>query len=1037
VKHFVTQKIAKLLWELESTIRREVLPIDTFRFTEADPPHAEEPEHDDPDWRPFRTGESWGGYDVVAWFRTTLEIPEVLRRERLALRFVVGPRDGGESTAEALLYVDGEPLQAIDVWHEAAWLPPELAARGRLTIALRAWSGVLGVPDRRRFVTAELLRIDPRAETLWHRAHALLGAVRELDERDWRRERLLAPLERAVLAIDFARPRSDAFYESVGRALEALDLDLEALRDAEPNRPTVLAVGHSHIDLAWLWRQRHTREKAARTFSTVLHLMREYPEYRFMHSSPQLYRWLEHDHPALFERVRGRVRSGEWEATGAMWVEPDTNLVSGESLVRQLLWGRRYFRETFGVDSRVLWLPDVFGYSAILPQILAQSGIRAFITTKLSWSQCNRFPHDTFRWRGIDGSEVLTYFVTTPARDAPRSTYNGELSPWDLKGAWERYRQQGINHELLMAYGWGDGGGGPTREMLETARVMRDLPGFPRLELGHVEPFCERLERRLEGLDVPVWDGELYLEYHRGTYTSQAQVKWANRRSEELLREAEWLGSVALALGRPDAYPDLREAWELVLYNQFHDILPGSSIRAVYEDTGADYQRVEAICRDAIRAAERCILGETPDGPQRLAAFNALSEPRGGVVTMPADGATAALRARGQLVHDGVAGEEALLLEIPTVPALGYRVLDTVSVARPEPGGLEVAPDRIESSHYRLELDARGRFASLYDKTHDREVLQGPGNVLQAFQDKPLAFDAWDIDPFFEEVRHEIGDLQDAAVEERGPLRGSLRLAWRFRDSKVTQRITLYRHARRIDLRTEIDWRERQVLVKAAFPVRIRATRATYDLGWGVIERPTHRNTSWDWARFEVPAHRWVDLSEGNYGVALLNDGKYGHDVHDATMRLTLLKSSVRPDPQADRRLHRFTYSLLPHAGDWRTGQVAREAADLNVPLRARATTRAAGRSPDAYSFAHVDAQHVLIDTVKRAEDGDGLIVRVVEIAGNRHERIRIRFGHPLRSARLVDCMEDGDAPLEHAPDTVAMPLAPFEIRTLRVRLGL
>jgi alpha-mannosidase len=1041
MQFFTKEKIAKLLWELKPTIQREIHDIRSFRFIEADPPGAHEPSFDDAQWQEFEVGGFWGGYDVIAWFRTTVEIPDHLRNEKLAFRFLVGPRDGGDSTAETLLYVNSEPLQAIDVWHEEAWLPPEHARDGKVNLALRAWSGVLGVPDRRRFKVAQLLRIDPNAEAFFFLADTLHKAVLELDENDWRYHKILEPLDRAFRMIDFSKPRSEAYYASLADAYTFLSAEVEALRGLEQGKPTVIGVGHSHIDLAWLWRQVHTRDKAARTFSTVLHLMRQYPEYRFMHSSPQLYRWLEQDHPDIFARVRERIVSGEWEITGGMWVEPDTNLPSGESLVRQLLHGKRYMRETFGIETNVLWLPDVFGYSWMLPQILRKSGIRYFITTKISWSQFNRFPFDTFRWRGIDGTEILTHFITTPERSSGRYTYNGELTPWDIKGIWDAYQQKPINDELLLAYGWGDGGGGPTREMLETARVMKDLPGFPKVELGHVEPCLARLEQRLEGRDVPVWDGELYLEYHRGTYTSQAQVKRDNRRSEVLLHDAEWLGSLATILTGTDVYPDLSEGWELILYNQFHDILPGSSIHPVYEDTEKDYRRIETIGEGAIRQVQEALTAGLGRETEGLVAFNSLSWARGGLAEVPwtdvLEGKAVATDDRETLLQQTVEtpSGKSVLVEVPEVPTLGYRVLTLAGSSSSTGSTLRVTPEGLESDHYLIDLDDRGRITSLYDKTFEREVLApgARGNVFQAFQDKPLAFDAWDIDPFYQEVMHEVTDLQEAAVEEEGPLRGVLRLVWRFRDSTITQRLTVYRNSRRIDFRTEVDWLEQQVLLKVAFPVQIRATRATYDIGWGAIERPTHWNTSWDWARFEVVGHKWADLSEGNYGVALLNDCKYGHDIKDHVMRLTLIKSAVRPDPHADKGRHAFTYSLLPHAGDWRDGNVAREAYALNLPLRVEPLPPGEATLPDRYSLAHLDVDHVVLETVKRAESGDAWIVRLYEAKGYRNPRVTLTFGQPVRKVSLCNLIEEeeGDLPFDGHQVTVA--LTPFEVKTVKI----
>lgn len=501
---YTVEKIEKQHEEIRAAVYREVIPIPRFKFREGDIPGAQRPAFDDRDWADFAVGDRWGGYDVVAWFRTWIEVPRAWRDGRVYLRLQVGPRDGGNSTAEALLHVDGVPMQGIDVWHDDAWLPPETLARGRVHLALRAWSGVLGVPDQRRFVVADLCLIDATTEQFAYLSEALLGAIGELTEGDLRRVRLLHSLDEAYLRLDFTEPRSAAFYDSVRAAHEHLRAAVAALAATAEIKPQVSVVGHAHIDLAWLWRLGHTREKASRTFATALHLMRQYPEYRFMHSSPQLYAYLKQDYPAIFARVQERIAAGQWEITGATWVEPDTNLIGGESLIRQFLHGTRYCREEFGVESRLLWLPDVFGYSWILPQIARGCGMEYFLTSKLSWNQINRFPHDTFRWRGIDGTELLTHFVTTPERGSSAYTYNGELRPADVRGIWENYRQQDENDELLMLFGWGDGGGGPTRGMLESARALRDLPGIPRVRHEFGESFFARLAGRIAAHDLPV-----------------------------------------------------------------------------------------------------------------------------------------------------------------------------------------------------------------------------------------------------------------------------------------------------------------------------------------------------------------------------------------------------------------------------------------------------------------------------------------------------------------------------------------------------
>jgi alpha-mannosidase len=1053
---FVPQKIEKQLVEIREGMYREVRPIPHFKFWEGCDGALNapaDPAFDDGDWADFCLGDTWGGYDVTAWFRTPVAIPGAWRERRVYLRFQVGPRDGGGSTAETMLYVDGEPLQALDVWHEAVWLPPEILRRGEIQLALKAWSGVLEVPERRRFKLAQLALVDEASEKLFHISRVLLQAIACLDEKELRRMVLLQALDEAYRCIDFSQARSEVYYASVAEALGCLQGQLAELEGAEGTmKAHVAALGHAHIDLAWLWRLRHTREKAARTFTTALHLMREYPEYRFTHSSPQLFKFLKEDYPQIYARVKERIAEGHWEVTGGMWVESDVNIPNGESLVRQFLLGQQYLRREFGVTCRLLWLPDVFGYSWALPQIARQSGIDYFLTSKISWNQFNRFPYDTFRWRGIDGTELLTYFITTPAEDNTHLTYNGQLSPREVLGTWKLYNQKETNQELLTLFGWGDGGGGPTREMLESGRVLRDLPGFPLVHQERAEAFFARLAHRLPQDRLPVWDGELYLELHRGTYTSQAANKRANRQAEILFHNAEWLSALAALLGGVD-YPAgaLHEGWEKLLLNQFHDILPGSSIRQVYEDSREDYARIEAIGRQALAAAQETIEGGMARGQDALVVYNPLSWQREGLVALPLTEALA-----GKTLQDGRGqrrpaqvvvqeGQQKLLLQAPATPSLGYASHTLVPAEGPVAAtSLQVEPGRIENEFVRLTLDDRGQLTSIWDKRRQREVLaQGArGNVLQTFVDKPLKFDAWDIDIFYQDAMREIDDLLEAEVEEAGPLRGVLRLRWRFLDSAITQRITLYAHSPRIDFRTDVDWQEKQILLKVAFPVDVRATRATYDIQFGSIERPTHWNTSWDYARFEVVGQKWADLSEGDYGVALLNDCKYGYDVKDNVMRLTLIKSAVRPDALADKGQHRFTYSLLPHEGDWRQGDVVRQAYELNNPLHAAlfplaqsASSRSSSGSPTRFQFAAVDAGHVILETVKQAEDGDGWIVRLYEYQQKRRQNVALCFGLPLAHVVACNLLEEAvhDPSLQHEGNRVTFDIEPYQIKSFRV----
>ncbi len=1046
---FAVEKIRKQAQDVRSAIHREVHPILAWKFCEGHCLDAHRPDFDDRDWADFSLGGAWGGYDVTAWFRATVPIPRHLRNKKLALRFLLGPRDGGNSTAEAMLYVNGVPLQAIDVWHEEAWLPPEHLHDEEIHVAIKAWSGVLDIPPHRHFKLAQLVAIDEPTERLFYEIDTLLAAAEQLDDGDLRRIDLLRALDRAARQIEFTKHDPDHFYRTIAAAEACLSQHIARLQQQEQMAPKVVGVGHAHIDLAWLWRLGHAREKAARTFSTVLHLMRQYPEYSFLQASPQAYKFLHQDYPDIFDHVEEMIGAGRWEAAGGMWVEPDCNIPNGESLVRQILLGKRYFRQQFGVDTHLLWLPDVFGYPWSLPQLLRRSGMPYFMTTKLSWNQFNQMPYDTFRWRGIDGSEVLAHFVTTPeAGDGSwHHTYNGQLTPFDVKGVWQNYQQKDLNDELIVIYGWGDGGGGPTQGMLESAALLRHVPGLPHVELGKAEPFFERLVERLEGADVPVWDGELYLEFHRGTYTSQAQNKRRNRKAEVLYHDAEWMSTLADVVLEQQAYPlhTLHDGWELLLLNQFHDILPGSSIRQVYEDSQEHYDQIERVGQAALEQAQRALIGEIAAAQDSLVVFNDVSWTRNGLIECPGDDTLVTktiLQPDGQPSPVQVvehAGGRTVLFAVNDVPSLGYRTYRLVDrnnddVAEP----LVVRPDYLENERYRITLNRSGQIMRLWDKLYERDVLAANtvGNQLQAFQDKPMAFDAWDVDIYYRDKLQPVDELIDAMVEEKGPLRAVLRLRWRFHSSSITQRIVIYAGSPRIDFRTEVDWHEQQTLLKVAFPIAVRTTKATYDIQWGNIERPTHWNTSWDWARFETVGHKWVDVSEGNYGVALLNDCKYGHDVKDNIMRLTLIKSPIRPDPHADQGNHQFTYSLLPHAGGWRDGNVVAQAYALNYPLRAATiAAQPAGRAPNCFAFAATTSEHVIVETVKRAEDDDAWIVRAYEYKQQRGA-VEITFGRAVQHAVECNLLEEEEHAADVERQVLRFTIAPYEVRTWKVWFG-
>ncbi|SFB07520.1 alpha-mannosidase [Cohnella sp. OV330] len=1044
---WIVEKLQKRIEELAAYRYRHALALDEWEMQEdeAGANGVHRPPEIAGELR-MRKGDRWVGYDRYVWLRRTVRVPEEWQGREVVGLFDFGLTGSGNNSAfESLLYLNGRPFQGVDTNHQEVFLPAELAG-SEIELVFRLWSGLEGGGGPRdlehQFKRAELAVLDAAADDLYFTGRAALETAKILEESNTSKHDLLTAADRAFLLVDWSRPGSDDFYASVGLAAEALRT---AVSELDKNHPvTVRAIGHTHIDVAWLWQLKHTREKSARSFSTVLRLMEKYPEYVFLQTQPQLYAYIKKDYPEIYEQIRERVKEGRWEAGGAMWLEADCNLTSGESLVRQILHGTRFFRDEFGVECDYLWLPDVFGYSWALPQILRKSGIKTFMTTKISWSQYNRMPHDTFKWRGIDGSEVLTHFITTPELADPNVwwyTYNGQIEPFTVKGIWDTYRDKDINRELLLSYGYGDGGGGVNRHMLEMRRRLDEMPGLPKIVPGRAGDFFRKLHETVDATDryVHTWDGELYLEYHRGTYTSQAYNKRMNRKLELMYREAEWLHSLSAVVGGGDwtAYPkeQLHEGWTTILRNQFHDIIPGSSIGAVYEDARSEYAEAERLGKEAIQAAAERLAGQADDPV--VSVYNGAAFDRTELVGIPLSegiGTKGAwLSDDGRPLRAEYNGSEWLVLA-ENVPATGAATLRFDPSAEPLAAAkaFEWEGGVLRTPHYELAFDGAGRLVRLYDRGLSREVLPrgARANELQVFEDKPKMFEAWDIDLFYQEKQREVTDLRKLDLVECGALSAVLRFEWAYGDSVIEQRLTVYAHDRRIDFATRANWRERQQLLKVAFPVEVRATEATYDIQFGNVKRPTHWNTSWDHARFETVGHQWVDLSERGYGVSLLNDCKYGHDIKDNVIRLSLIKSAIDPDPNADQGEHLFTYSLYPHAGDWAAGGTATAAWALNNPLLT---------IPGASAFAgksllRADGEHIAFDAIKKAEDEDALIVRLHEYAGGRGVAT-LTLGCKIASWQECDLLErpigerhDGAEPLQFA-------LAPYEIKTFMIRL--
>ncbi|MFN8420852.1 MAG: alpha-mannosidase, partial [Anaerolineae bacterium] len=1032
-------KITKRLALIEPYVYKRRAPIGAFRYKTLSGPLEPPPigaDVDDSTWTIIPPNTYWGTWVTDFIIRTDFRVPAEWDAESQLALFLPLGNSGDFSHPEALAYIDGQPYASADRHHHEILLPQRYHDGKTHALALHGWTGLGGydapnIDPHTRLYLREcfVVQIDTPTRELIAAARASLQVVKQLDDNDPIKGHIFNALDDSFKLLDTRDPLgTEAFYSSVPAALAALKAGL--LQAGAPMDVDIVGIGHAHIDVAWLWTLGQTVRKSGRTFSNVLRLMEQFPDYRFSQSQPQLYQYVEQHYPEIFEQIKARVQEGRWEPMGGTWVEPDCNAIGAESLARQFLLGRRYFRQHFGdADTPVLWLPDTFGYSWALPQLIKQAGMKYFVTHKMSWNQYNSMPHQMLWWQGLDGTRILTYFLTTPEGGwlLNATTYNSEMTGPQLFGTWKNFRQKEVHNELIIVYGHGDGGGGPTREMLETVQQLGDHPGAPRVRPGTVNEFMERLETEISP-ELPVWNGELYFEYHRGTYTSQSRNKWHNRKSEVLLHDAEFLAAWA-ALLADYQYPQdtLTKAWELVCLNQFHDILPGSSIGEVYVDSARDYQTIRELAtgvRDSAITALQMLLPAST-----VTAINALSfaGTRIGLLdgTLSAD--THLVDGHGNsLIAQQV--ETGTLVEVPDLAPYSVTALIEKQGTAPSKSALTVAQNGdqivLENELILVHIDTNGELTRVYDKTANREVLapNATANSLLAFEDRPMDFDAWDIDIFYEDRSEKITGVESIAIVEQGPLRVAVEIKRSYRDSRIHQKIYLYRNSRRLDFETWIDWHEHHTLLKVAFPVQIMSPLATFDVQWGNVQRPTHRNTSWDWARFETCAHKWADLSEGNYGVAILNDCKYGHDIYDNVLRLTLLKSATNPDPQADQGEHRMTYSLLPHQGDWRDGVVS-AAYDLNDPLILRRGTEN-GTSTSLGSLVSVDAPNVIIETVKRAEDGNGIIVRLYEHQRNRG-KITISTSFALAEAYHCNLLEENQNALTVQEHSLELEVTP------------
>jgi alpha-mannosidase len=1041
------KRINVIAKELKDLCIKQSFPILQWQYKEGRYFRPDEADQSSVSYENFDTKTMyWHGMDRHYWFKTTFEVPEALDGKQMWFR--AGSLDGWDArNPQFVFFLNGKPIQGMDTNHREVLITESAKAGEAYRFDLQAWAG--NVADDLHLTTS-VYELDPKIAKLYYDIQVPLEAFSRMDKESRAYLSLLKALDDTINLLDLRTPYSDAFYASLDQALDFIE---KTIYEDLAGHDEVIAscIGHTHIDVAWWWTVEQTREKVVRSFSTVLKLMDEYPDYHFMSSQAVLYAFLKERYPDLYSQVKERIAEKRWEPEGGMWVEADCNVTSGESLVRQFLHGKRFFRDEFGVDNVILWLPDVFGYSGALPQIMKKSGIDYFMTTKLAWNQLNKIPHDTFNWRGIDGSEVFTHMITTLGVGQPVenffTTYNGELHPDAIMGGWERYQEKAINNDILISYGFGDGGGGPTRKMLETsARMDKGVMGIPKVRQVFARQYFDELHDRVK--DDPrldTWEGELYFEYHRGTLTSMARNKRSNRKSELGLMDTEFLS----VLTHENTNEKLDPLWKTVLVNQFHDILPGTSIHEVYEVTKQEYQEVketlETIQDERLDDLTDTLNTDNKEAGSGLMVLNTTGFERSDIVDLGEVKAKALVDSQGKLwpVQDTAQG--GAIAYVDNLPAKGYETFALSEETVESESAFSFSDDfNLETPFYSVRFNEKGELASVYDKENDREILQEgqAGNVFRMYEDKPLDYDNWDIENYYVEKFWDWDSYDVFEWTEKGPVRATLHIEKSLSKSTLSQDIHFYKDKRRIDFVTKVDWKEAQHLLKVHFPVDIHTDEATFDIQFGNLKRKTHTNTSWDVARFESCGQKWVDLSEGHYGVSLLNDCKYGHSVHDSNIGLTLIKSGIVPNPVTDQEMHYFSYSLYPHAGDWRQGQTVKESYFFNQETFSRPVALDQQKNLESFSLASVNKANVVIETIKYAVDDEDIIVRLYE-SDNAKTKTSLNWGE--RVSRVVECnlmeedLEDqADFKLRDEGEGSAFDfeIKPYEIKTYRLTLA-
>ena len=1030
--------------------------LDNWKYAVNPPGDPSKPDYDDSQWQTLTLNQSI--YPDSCWIRRVVILPKTILGEPVkgGVRFLVSVDDYG------YLWVNGES-KGYFPWDGDFEITADGKPGQRFVLAIKAIN--TGGPLR-------LIRASIQADAAKEHAEMIDDLILSLrvgqklvsfDTYQTNARRKYDPhIDKSTIDRS-EKEKLNSLLQSV-----AADIDIEALEEGDmprftasvnaakvqlkpvsefAKRFTLFFDSNAHIDAAWLWRQGETVQVARNTFTSVLDMMDERPDFTYTQSAAAYYEWMRTMYPQVFKRIQQRTKEGRWEVVGGMWIEPDCNLPSGESWMRQLLYSKRYFKKFLGVDVKIGWNPDSFGYNWNMPEFYRSAGIDAFITQKIGWNDTNVFPYRVFWWDSPDGSRILSYF--------PFDYVNEISDPYELVDWLRQFEANTGFKEMLMLFGVGDHGGGPTDEMLDRIGRLKHATIYPKIQYGTATAYLDWLKSQ-DLSKLPVWDDELYLEYHRGTYTTQAAMKKFNRTSEVLLTNAEKFSSLATMFGRKYNSAALEDAWRLTMFNQFHDILPGSSIRQVYIDATGTHKEAQRIGHHELDGSVTAISNAVNTSSVRrgtpLVVYNPLAWERSEVVhyTLP-DGDM------NSYIIEDVKGKEVpsqmvkidrytqeIMFRAEGVPSVGYKTyVLRKGTSKAKGSTLIVGENVIENKDFRVEVDASGWVSSIRDKRTSKEILTGEGNKLQMLEDKPSDWDAWNIGLTGVEFPTTLKSIE---VVERGPVRSVIRVQRTYRKpgtsagfptknyptSFFTQDIMLYAGSDEIRFRTDVDWWENKTMLKVAFPVNVSNSEATYEIPYGTIERTTERKNSLDSAKFEVSAQRWADLSQSDYGVSLLNRAKYGYDIKGSMMRLSLLRSPEWPDRTADRGKHVIDYTIYPHQKGWKDAQTLRRGYEYNEPMMVAATTRHRGKYPLLHSFVSLSPSNLVLTTIKKAEDSNAWILQWYDAKGKETDAT-VTLPSVPKKVTTSNFLEEDGRPMKASGKTVKVPTRKNGIGTIKV----